>query len=76
MLDAVSALVRIFHFLCNVLGFDPAGQLRAQHTPPAETLVGAEPAVPFPPKVSFIWKFSIPFPGMGVALTAQSLPPT
>lgn len=57
----MSTSVRIFHFLCNALGFDPAGQMGAQYIPMSETLVGAEYYVPFPPKVSSVWKFLISF---------------
>lgn len=60
-LDVMPTLVWIFHFLCNALGFDPAGQMGAQHIPMAETLVGAEYYVPFPPKVSSVWKFLVSF---------------
>jgi len=67
----MSTLVRIFHFLSNALGFDPAGQLRAQHVPMAGNLVSTGYPVPFPPKVSFTWKFLIPFPGMDLHLAAQ-----
>lgn len=72
----MSFLVRIFHFRCNALGFDPDGQLRAQHILRAETPVGTEYHVPFPAKASFIWKFLMPFPGMGLGLTAQPFPLT
>lgn len=72
----MSSLVRIFHFLWDVLGFDPAGQPRAHHILRAETLVGTEYHTPFPAKVSLIWKFLIPFPGMGLGLTAQPFPLT
>lgn len=58
-LDVMPTLVRIFHFLCNALSFDPAGQMGAQHIPMAETLVGAEYYVPFPPKVSSVWQFLV-----------------
>lgn len=71
-----STLERICDFSCNTLGFDTGEQLRAQNIPTAETLVGTENHEPFPLKVSFIWKFFTPFPGMALGLTAQPFPLT
>lgn len=67
----ISTLERICVFSCNTLGFDTGGQLKAQNIPTAEALVCTENHEPFPLKVSFIWKFFIPFPGMALGLTAQ-----
>lgn len=69
-----STLERICDFSCNALGFDIGGQLRAQNIPTAETLMGTENHESFPLKVSFIWKFFTPLPGMALGLPAQPLP--